>query len=149
MSISFKRTTGLSALSNRQQAYLIPRCRSSHPFANFNADHFRSIFLYLFLLAAFAGTLYFVYKTWIETLFPQIRRGGRGGERAKRSGGSKKAVAPEDQVSGGDGPAMTTGAMAQQGYDESWIPEHHINRPTAKRVKSGASSKVKTKVVSE
>ncbi|PMD29121.1 hypothetical protein L207DRAFT_549983 [Hyaloscypha variabilis F] len=110
------------------------------------------IFLYLFLLAAFAGTLYFVYKTWIEALFPQTKRGGKGGERAKRSsGGSKKAVAPEDQVSviGADGPAVTTGAEAQKAYDESWIPEHHLNRPAAKRVKSGASSKQKTRVVAE
>lgn len=111
-----------------------------------------SIFLYLFLLGSVFGVLYFVYKTWIETLFPQTRRGGKGGERAKRSsGGSKKAVAPEDQVSviGADGPAVTTGALAQKAYDESWIPDHHINRPTAKRVKSGASSKGKTRVVAE
>jgi hypothetical protein len=102
--------------------------------------------LYLVLLAAFGGTLYFVYKTWIESLFPQTRRGGKGGERAKRSTqGTKKAVAPEDQVSvvGADGPAVTTSAEAQKTYDESWIPDHHINRPAAKRVKSGAS---KTKV---
>lgn len=107
-----------------------------------------SIFLYLFLLAGFVGTLYFVYKTWIETLFPQTKRGGKGGERAKRSsGGSKKAVPVEDQVSviGADGPAVTTGAEAQKAYDESWIPAHHINRPAAKRVKSGASTK-KSKV---
>jgi hypothetical protein len=111
-----------------------------------------SIFLYLFLLGAFVGTLYFVYKTWITTLFPQTRRGGKGGERAKRSsGGSKKAVPPQEQVSvvGADGPAITTQADTQKLYDESWIPEHHINRPTAKRVKSGASSKAKTKVVAE
>lgn len=117
----------------------------------FVANTIHSIFLYLFLLATFAGTLYFVYKTWIETLFPQTRRGGKGGERAKRSsGGSKKAVDVKDQVSviGADGPAVTTGALAQKAYDESWIPEHHINRPAAKRVKSG-SSKVKTKVVGE
>jgi hypothetical protein len=111
-----------------------------------------SIFLYLFLLAAVVGTFYFVYKTWIESLFPQTRRGGKGGERAKRSsGGSKKAVAPEDQVSviGADGPAVTTGALLNKApYDESWIPDHHINRPAAKRVKSGASAK-KTRVVSE
>ncbi|TVY50331.1 Increased recombination centers protein 22 [Lachnellula cervina] len=110
------------------------------------------IFLYLFLLAAFTGTLYFVYKTWIEALFPQTKRGGKGGERAKRSsGGSKKAVDVKDQVSviGADGPAVTTGALAQKAYDESWIPESHINRPSAKRVKSGASSKTKTRVVSE
>lgn len=103
-----------------------------------------SLFLYLFLLAGFTGTLYFIYKTWIESLFPQTRRGGKGGERAKRSsGGSKKAVPVEEQVSvvGADGPAVTTGALAQKAYDESWIPEHHINRPTAKRVKSGASKK--------
>ncbi|KAA8563686.1 hypothetical protein MFRU_024g01210 [Monilinia fructicola] len=109
------------------------------------------IFLYIFLLAVFAGTLYFVYKTWIETLFPQTRKGGKGGERAKRSSaGTKKAVDVKDQVSviGADGPAVTTQSLAQQAYDESWIPEHHINRPAARRVKSG-SSKIKTKVVSE
>ncbi|TVY32888.1 Increased recombination centers protein [Lachnellula subtilissima] len=110
------------------------------------------IFLYLFLLAGLTGTLYFVYKTWIEALFPQTKRGGKGGERAKRSsGGSKKAVDVKDQVSviGADGPAVTTGALAQKAYDESWIPESHINRPSAKRVKSGASSKTKTRVVGE
>ncbi|KAL3427922.1 signal sequence receptor alpha chain [Phlyctema vagabunda] len=109
------------------------------------------IFLYLVLLSVFTGTLYFVYKTWIETLFPQTRRGGKGGERAKRSSlGSKKAVDVKDQVAviGADGPAVTTGALAQKAYDESWIPDSHINRPAAKRVKSGASSK-KTRIVSE
>ncbi|KAG9243795.1 signal sequence receptor alpha chain [Calycina marina] len=106
------------------------------------------IFLYLFLLAGFTGTLYFVYKTWIETLFPQTKRHGKGGERAKRSsGGSKPAVAPKDQVSviGADGPAVTTEALAKQAYDESWIPDHHINRPKAKRVQStGKKAKVVT-----
>ena len=98
--------------------------------------------MYLVLLAGFGGTLYFIYKTWIETLFPQTKRGGKGGERAKRSSlGTKKAVDPKDQVSviGADGPAVTTGALAQKAYDESWIPEGHLNRPAAKRVKSGAS----------
>ncbi|KAJ8068433.1 hypothetical protein OCU04_003990 [Sclerotinia nivalis] len=109
------------------------------------------IFLYFVLLASTGATLFFVYKTWIETLFPQSRKGGKGGERAKRSsGGSKKAVDVKDQVSviGADGPAVTTQSLAQQAYDESWIPDHHINRPSARRVKSG-SSKIKTKVISE
>lgn len=100
------------------------------------------IFLYLFLLAAFAGTLYFVYKTWIEALFPQTKRGGKGGERAKRSSaGTKKAVPVDEQVSviGADGPAVATGAEAPKAYDESWIPEHHLKKPAAKRAQSGAS----------
>jgi hypothetical protein len=100
-----------------------------------------SIFLYLFLLAVFAGTIYFVYKTWIETLFPQTRRGGKGGERAKRStAGTKAAVSPKDQASatGGSGAAVASGA-SQKGYDESWIPEHHINRPKARKVQSGGA----------
>lgn len=94
-----------------------------------------SIFLYLFLTAAFAGVSYFVYKTYIEAFFPQ----------AKRSRSAKKAkviTVEKEPLSGGEGAA--TGA--DKGYDESWIPMDHINRPAAKRVKSGASTKSKTKL---
>lgn len=99
-----------------------------------------SLFLYLVLASAGAGTMYFVYKTWLETLFPQTKKGGKGGERARRSlAGTKKAVPVEEQLSviGGDGPAVTNKDLAQKAYDENWIPDHHINRPSARRVKSG------------
>ncbi|KAL2879396.1 Increased recombination centers protein 22 [Colletotrichum sp. CLE4] len=91
------------------------------------------IFLYLFLSGAFAGTLYFVYKTWIEALFPQ----------AKKAKSSKKARTVSVTVPLAE--ADTTGVASSTGksYDESWIPDHHINRPVAKRVKSGASGKLK------
>ncbi|KAK5681827.1 Increased recombination centers protein 22 [Elasticomyces elasticus] len=98
------------------------------------------IFLYLFLLAAFGGTCFFIYTTWIQTLFPQKRRGGKGGERAKRSSGQSKKVDPADQVSvvGADGPAVTSSAqLGGKSYDESWIPAGHLQRPEAKRVGSG------------
>ncbi|KAF1982432.1 hypothetical protein K402DRAFT_457295 [Aulographum hederae CBS 113979] len=94
------------------------------------------IFLYLVLLAVFGGTLFFIYNTWIATLFPQKKKGGKGGERAKKSSQGKKEVDPADQVSvvGADGPAVTSGSKA---YDESWIPAQHLQRPEARRVKSG------------
>ncbi|KAL9052005.1 MAG: hypothetical protein Q9162_005670 [Coniocarpon cinnabarinum] len=104
------------------------------------------IFLYLILLSAFAGTAYFVYSTWISTLFPQQKRGrkGKGGERAKASSGGSKPVDPTQQVAvaGADGPAVTTSSKA---YDESWIPQHHIQRPEAKRIKSGTPTGVQRK----
>ena len=86
-----------------------------------------------------------MYNTWISTLFPQQkRRGGKGGERAKASSKGSKPVDPSDQVSvmGADGPAVTSGSKL---YDESWIPQHHIQRPEAKRIRSGTPSGVKTK----
>ena len=89
-----------------------------------------SIFLYLFLTGLFGATLYFVYKTWIEALFPQTR--------AKPSSKKVKKVEVEP-LSGSESAGATTGA--DKDYDESWIPTHHINRPVAKRVKSGASGK--------
>ena len=103
-----------------------------------------SVFLYLFLAAAFGGTCYFIYSTWISTLFPQKRRGGKGGERAKKSSGLSKKVDPADQISvvGADGPAVTSGAKA---YDESWIPAHHINRPQSQRIKSSGRPKSRSK----
>jgi hypothetical protein len=89
-----------------------------------------SIFLYLFLSAAFSGLLFFVYKTWIEALFPQAKR-------TKAPKKVKKVADPDAALSGSE----STVAVATGSYDESWIPDHHINRPTAKRVKSTASKK--------
>ncbi|KAK2029398.1 signal sequence receptor alpha chain [Colletotrichum zoysiae] len=91
------------------------------------------IFLYLFLSGAFAGTLYFVYKTWIEALFPQ----------AKKAKSSKKARTVSVTVPLADSDATGEATSTGKGYDESWIPDHHINRPVAKRVKSGASGKLR------
>ncbi|KAL9002930.1 MAG: hypothetical protein Q9188_004167 [Gyalolechia gomerana] len=100
-----------------------------------------SIFLYLFLLGLFAGTIYFIYNTWIATLFPQKKRGGKDASRARKSTSGTKKVDPNDQVGvvGADGPAVTSGSKAA--YDESWIPEGHLQRPEARRVKSGAGVK--------
>ncbi|KAK7516497.1 hypothetical protein IWZ03DRAFT_415022 [Phyllosticta citriasiana] len=94
------------------------------------------LFLYFVLASLFAGTCYFIYNTWITTLFPQKKRGGKGGQRAKTSSQGTKSVDPSDQiaVTGADGPAVTSGAKA---YDESWIPAQHLQRPEARRVKSG------------
>ncbi|KAJ2901683.1 Increased recombination centers protein 22 [Zalerion maritima] len=91
------------------------------------------IFLYLFLSGVFGGTMYWVYKTWIEALFPQAKRAPRPAKKAA-------VAAPEPQVlSDGEGAGVTSGTDKE--YDESWIPDHHINKPVARRVKSSASSK--------
>ena len=103
----------------------------------------RSIFLYFILLAAFGGTAYFIYSTWITTLFPQTKgKRGKGGERAKTSSGGSKSVDPTQQVGvvGADGPAVTS---AKQLYDQSWIPQQHLQRPEAKRIRSGTPSGIK------
>lgn len=98
----------------------------------------RSLFLYIVLASIFGGTCYFVYNTWITTIFPQKRRSGKGGERAKYSTRKSKKVDPNDQIAvvDADGPAVTTGAKA---YDESWIPVQHLQRPEGKRAKSSST----------
>jgi hypothetical protein len=100
-----------------------------------------SIFLYLFLTGAFGGVLYFVYKTWIEALFPQAKR-----PKTPRAKSSRKSVAPADvdadaALSGSE--AVSPSVAASTTIDQSWIPEHHLQRPSAKRVKSSASAKKK------
>ena len=94
---------------------------------------FRSIFLYLFLTDVFGATLYFVYKTWIEALFPQAVK--------KTKVPKVKKVEVSEPLSGSESAGATSGG--EKNFDESWIPSHHLNRPVARRVKSGASAKAK------
>ncbi|RWA07747.1 hypothetical protein EKO27_g7358 [Xylaria grammica] len=91
------------------------------------------IFLYLFLSGAFAATSYFVYKTYIEAFFPQTKK--------SRPAKKAKATLEKEPLSGGEG----TASGNDKGYDESWIPADHLNRPSARRVKSSASGKSKSK----
>ncbi|KAL2119380.1 hypothetical protein VTJ04DRAFT_6340 [Mycothermus thermophilus] len=94
------------------------------------------IFLYLFLTGVFGGTLYWVYKTWIEALFPQTRTKQHSGKKARR-----QVAAETEPLSGSESAGATSGTDANKSYDESWIPEHHLHRPVARRVKSGAKTK--------
>jgi hypothetical protein len=90
-----------------------------------------SIFLYIFMLSCAGGVLYFFYTIWIAPYFPQ-KRTRAGGK--KPAAGTKKVEAGESAAAlGTDGPAVATGS---KGYNEEWIPAHHIQRPEAKRVKS-------------
>lgn len=85
-----------------------------------------SIFLYLFLTGVFGGTLYFIYKTWIEALFPQAKK-------APRAPKKTKVVDVTEPLSGNESPGVASGI--DKDYDESWIPDH-LRRPTTKRTKS-------------
>lgn len=86
------------------------------------------------MLSCAAGVLYLFYNTWIAPYFPQKRT--RSGDRVKRGSGGTKKIDPGESAAalGTDGPAVTMGG---KGYNEEWIPAHHIQRPEAKRVKSG------------
>lgn len=79
--------------------------------------------MYLVLTAVFGGTCYVVYKTWIEALFPQTRRGPAPRKARKQEPAEAAAVSTPE--------ATATGVE----YDESWIPEGHIQRPGGKRSK--------------
>lgn len=84
------------------------------------------------MLSCAGGVLYFFYSIWIAPYFPQKRT--RGGDRVKKPGSKKVDPGQSADALGTDGPAVATGA---KGYNEEWIPAHHIQRPEAKRVKSG------------
>lgn len=92
-----------------------------------HTDIHSSVFLYLVLSFAFVGTLYFVYKTWIEALFPPAKKAPRTPKKVRK-------VEADAALSGSESAATATGSKT---YDESWIPDHHIARPAGKRSKSG------------
>jgi hypothetical protein len=84
------------------------------------------LFLYLLLGGGFIGTIYFVYNTWAKAFFTP--------ERPAKSKRERKAVAPSAVLSSGDEKATATGS---KGYDEGWIPPNHLQRPEARRIRSG------------
>lgn len=90
-----------------------------------------SLFLYFFLLAAAVGVGYWFYSIWVVPYFPQKRRP------AKKAAPVKK-IDVGTVASDTEGPVVSTGSKA---YNEEWIPSHHIQRPEARRVKSGARPK--------
>ena len=95
-----------------------------------------SIFLYFFLLACFAGIVYFFYTVWVAPYFPQKRKSGKPTE--KRTPGSAKraeTAAVEETPS----PAVSSATT----YNADWIPTHHINRPEARKVKGAGKSKAR------
>ena len=59
--------------------------------------------------------------------------------------GKGTKVGVEDKPSGSLSGSEAVTTATDKGYDESWIPADHINRPGAKRVKSSASAKSKSK----
>ncbi|OAA64635.1 hypothetical protein SPI_03282 [Niveomyces insectorum RCEF 264] len=95
------------------------------------------LFLYVFLTGVFGATLYFVYKTWIAALFPQAKRAHAGGRKGRKAAAPAE-VASADALSGNESTGAGTGT---DDFDASWIPAHHLNRPVAKRVKSGPAKK--------
>ncbi|PGH32071.1 hypothetical protein GX50_05140 [[Emmonsia] crescens] len=95
------------------------------------------LFLYVFLLSAFVGIVYFFYTIWIAPYFPQKRKGG---DRPKKSSGQSKSESSEQaSVSGTE----TGGVASGKSYDTEWIPAHHIHRPEPRKVKSGSRAKPK------
>ncbi|CEJ94504.1 hypothetical protein VHEMI10028 [[Torrubiella] hemipterigena] len=79
------------------------------------------IFLYLILSAGFAGALYLIFTTWIQPLFTQTpKREPRTPKKAKKAAD----LSTSRSIGAGTG---------RQTYDESWIPEHHINRAVSKK----------------
>ncbi|KAK4935102.1 Increased recombination centers protein 22 [Elasticomyces elasticus] len=94
------------------------------------------LFLYFFLLACALGVGYFFYNIWIAPYFPQKRKP------AKRAAAPVKKIDVGTVTSDSEGPVVSTGS---QKYNEEWIPSHHIQRPEARRVKSGGRPKSRGK----
>ncbi|RKF77550.1 Increased recombination centers protein 22-2 [Golovinomyces cichoracearum] len=94
------------------------------------------LFLYI-LLAASAGIFVFwAYKSWIQPLLPQTKRGTKSGEQIKRSNNFTETPGSSENQA-----RAVSSATGQKLYDESWIPEHHIKKTTAKRSKGGSTKK--------
>lgn len=102
------------------------------------------LFLNLFFTTISGFILYWVYKHWIEHLIPLPKRGSKGMDRTKRFTLAPKAsVIPDKILSTINNvkSAVPGETPVYKSYDESWIPDHHIKKPTPKRSKNGLLKK--------
>ncbi|EGX47476.1 hypothetical protein AOL_s00083g412 [Orbilia oligospora ATCC 24927] len=81
------------------------------------------LFLYVFILGLVSAGGYVAYQTWVVPMLPKPKR--------------VRPVVPVE--------AKTTSTDVKTGFDESWIPEHHLKRPAAQKVRSGGTPKPKAK----
>ncbi|KAF3914914.1 hypothetical protein ABW20_dc0107808 [Dactylellina cionopaga] len=83
------------------------------------------LFLYLFILGVVGAGGYVAYQTWVVPMLPKPKR-------------VRPVAVPTE--------AKTTSAEVPKGqFDESWIPEHHLKRPVAQKVRSSGTPKPKAK----
>jgi hypothetical protein len=127
-----------SPLLSRTLASLILKCEFTPSSNSTTLTDFR-LFLYFFLLACAAGVCYFFYNIWILPYFPQQNK--------RKAGVAKKPIKKIDAApitSDNEEPAAGL-TSSSQAYNADWIPTHHIQRPEARRVKSGGRPKSRGK----
>jgi len=76
------------------------------------------LFLYLILTGLVAGGGFLAYNTWVAPMLPKPK---------------KVRTVPVESKS-------TAVETPRGAFDESWIPEHHLKRPVAQKVKSSGST---------
>lgn len=86
----------------------------------FNFGFGYSLSTYAIVAAFFGGLCYLAYSTF----FPQAKK-------------SRSKKTPAISVSSPAGTATATGAG---GYQEEWIPEHHLRKPKSSKKKAAATS---------
>ena len=79
-----------------------------------------SITTYLMVTAIFGGLLYIAYLNFV----PQSKK-----SRSKRAAPSATST-----------PVASTTATSAGGYEEEWIPEHHLRKPKSGKKASGFAS---------
>ncbi|KAF3908634.1 hypothetical protein AA313_de0202800 [Arthrobotrys entomopaga] len=82
------------------------------------------LFLYIFILGLVGAGGYVAYQTWVVPMLPKPKR-------------VRREVPTEAKTTSADVP--------KGGFDESWIPEHHLKRPVAQKVRSSGTPKPKGK----
>jgi len=86
----------------------------------FSILDFKLLSTYAIVAAFFAGLCYLAYSTY----FPQAKK-------------SRSKKTPAVSVSSPTGPVTATGAG---GYQEEWIPEHHLRKPKSSKKQAAAAS---------
>lgn len=111
------------------------------PYSNYDL---KSIFLYLVVAGFLGGLSYLVYKIWLESLLG-LDIGKKKRRRVSKTSSADRSKKNAASISAKSGASHDPDSSSQDGFDQDWIPVHHLKSSRSQPKQRPATRQKKSK----